>query len=83
LFGLRNELGRSRIGITVTRKFGGSVLRNRSKRIVREIFRRNRSAFGVSYDFVVNVRSGALKRPYRELERELTGLAERLSGSAS
>lgn len=79
LFGLRNELGRSRLGITVTRKFGGAVLRNRSKRIVREIFRRNRDAFGASCDFVVNVRTGALKRPYGELERELTGLAERLA----
>jgi len=79
LFGIRTELGRSRLGITVTRKFGGAVLRNRSKRIVREIFRRNRDAFGVSCDFVVNVRSGALKRPYGELERELTALAERLA----
>jgi ribonuclease P protein component len=72
-------LERSRLGITVTRKFGGAVLRNRSKRIVREIFRRNRDAFGASCDFVVNVRTGALMRPYGELERELTGLAERLA----
>jgi len=78
LFGARNELGRSRLGITVTRKFGGAVLRNRSKRIVREIFRRNRGAFGASCDFVVNVRTGALTRPYLELERELMGLAQRL-----
>jgi RNase P protein component len=46
---------------------------------VREIFRRNRDAFGASCDFVVNVRTGALARPYGELERELTGLAERLA----
>jgi len=75
-------LGRSRLGITVTRKFGGAVLRNRSKRIVREIFRRNRDAFGVACDFVVNVRTGALERPYGELERELTDLAVRLSRMA-
>ena len=78
LFGLRNELGRSRLGITVTRKFGGAVLRNRSKRIVREIFRRNKGAFGASCDFVVNVRTGALARGYQALERELTELSERL-----
>lgn len=46
---------------------------------MREIFRRNRDAFGASCDFVVNVRTGALMRPYGELERELTGLAERLA----
>src|SRR5262245_49097419 len=82
LFGIRNELGRSRVGITVTRKFGGAVLRNRSKRIVRAICRRNRDAFSASCDFVVNVRTGALTRPYGELERELTGLAQRLVRAA-
>ena len=62
----------------MTRKFGGAVLRNRSKRIVREIFRRNKGAFGASCDFVVNVRTGALARGYQALERELTELSERL-----
>src|SRR6478672_7888645 len=42
VFVLPNGIGRSRLGLTVTRKFGGAVKRNRNKRIVREIFRRNR-----------------------------------------
>lgn len=37
-----NQLGRSRIGITVTKKVGPAVTRNRIKRLVREYFRLNR-----------------------------------------
>ena len=77
VFVLPNDLGRSRLGLTVTRKFGPAVTRNRYKRIVREIFRRNRAAFGGTRDYVVNIRSGAAKKTYAALERELVGLVER------
>ena len=72
IFVLANgELGRSRLGLTVTRKFGGAVERNRSKRIVREIFRKNRGVFADKDDYIVNIRSGASLKSYQELEREL------------
>jgi ribonuclease P protein component len=38
---LPGKTGRSRLGITVTRKVGGAVKRNRIKRLVREFFRRD------------------------------------------
>lgn len=72
VFALPNTLGRSRLGLTVTRKFGNAVLRNRHKRIVREIFRKNRVAFDDARDYVINIRSSAAGRPYRLLESELT-----------
>lgn len=71
VFMLPNSLGRSRLGMTVTRKFGSAVMRNRYKRIVREIFRKNRDIFGDARDFVVNIRSGAAERAYATLEEEL------------
>lgn len=83
IFVLPNEAGRSRLGLTVTRKFGGAVLRNRSKRVIREIFRNNRETFGDSLDYVVNVRAPAAGRDYALLERELLKLAARASGRAS
>ncbi len=67
----------------MTRKFGGAVLRNRSKRVIREIFRNNRETFGDSLDYVVNVRAPAAGRDYASLERELLKLAARASGRAS
>jgi ribonuclease P protein component len=71
VFARPNGIGRARLGLTVTRKFGGSVQRNRVKRIVREIFRKNRAAFGTACDFVVNARSAGADRTYAELETEL------------
>ena len=44
LFIARNALGRPRLGITVTRRLGGAVRRNRAKRLIREIFRRYKPA---------------------------------------
>jgi ribonuclease P protein component len=48
----RGDGGESRLGITVTRKVGGAVRRNRIKRLVREWFRSRRSEFG-SCDLVL------------------------------
>ncbi|SCY83686.1 ribonuclease P protein component [Desulfoluna spongiiphila] len=42
---LENNLQTSRIGITVSKKVGGAVTRNRIKRIVREYFRKNGRQF--------------------------------------
>jgi ribonuclease P protein component len=42
----------TRLGVTVTRKVGGAVVRNRIKRYVREAFRRNRESFPPGLDMV-------------------------------
>lgn len=77
VFAMPNALGRSRLGLTVTRKFGCAVLRNRYKRIVREIFRRNRQVFGDRRDYIVNIRPSAAARSFTALESELLSIAER------
>lgn len=65
----------ARLGITVTKRVGPSVLRNRARRVVREAYRRHRASFA-GYDMVVNVKSGAtLTR--REMEQELLNLFRR------
>ena len=51
LFVMANQLNVGRLGIAATRKLGGAVLRNRAKRLIREVFRRNKIAPG--YDVVV------------------------------
>ncbi len=74
VFALPNDAGGCRLGITVTRKSGGAVERNRVRRLVREAFRRHRERLGPALDLVVNIRPGAERRTYRELEAELVGL---------
>jgi ribonuclease P protein component len=61
----------SRIGITATRKLGPAVLRNRIKRVVREIFRRSVPASLTPLDVVINVRTSALKVSYDRLSDDL------------
>src|SRR5213080_1658425 len=51
LFLLANTLGVGRLGIAATRKLGGAVERNRAKRLIREVFRRNKIASG--FDVIV------------------------------
>jgi len=54
-----SELSWPRIGITVSRKVGNSVYRNRIKRLIREFFRNNRDLF-LSADYNIIARSGAV-----------------------
>lgn len=63
----------SRLGITVTRRIGNSVVRNRLKRRVREIFRRHRATIRKDLLIVVNVAPPAVSMPYAEIEREILG----------
>jgi len=59
-----------RIGITVSRKVGNSVYRNRIKRLVREFFRNNRDLF-LSADYNIIARSGAVKLGFDDVCQEL------------
>jgi ribonuclease P protein component len=65
---LRNTRGFSRLGIAATRKLGGAVVRNRAKRLVRELFRRGEIPAGL--DIVVIPRPDMLDADFRTLESE-------------
>lgn len=54
---LKNKLGANRLGITVGKKFGNSVQRNRMKRLIRENYRLIEKNLCCSYDVVVVARS--------------------------
>jgi ribonuclease P protein component len=51
----------ARLGITVTRKFGNAVARNRAKRLMREVFRRYPQWFPNGIDLVVIPKTSAAR----------------------
>jgi ribonuclease P protein component len=69
-----NGLSRTRLGITVPLHLGKAVVRNRVKRRLREVFRRNRTAIPAGWDIVLNPRPGAAKAPFATLVREILRL---------
>ncbi len=66
-----NSLSFFCLGITVSRKVGGSVARNRVKRIVREFFRLNKSRIEKGIDIVVIAKREAAGKGFVEVSREL------------
>jgi ribonuclease P protein component len=70
VFSRPNGLAADRIGITVTKKVGGSVERNLLKRRVREIYRRFGPARGCQ-DVVVNLKREAVAASFTALRDDL------------
>ena len=70
LFVQKNACGRPRLGITVSRRIGSAVRRNRAKRLLREIFRRHKRELA-DVDIVVNGRASLPTSDYHRLEAEL------------
>ena len=69
---------RPRLGLSVSRRVGGAVDRNRIRRRLREIFRRNRDLFGEhGGDLVINARPPAAQASFTELRDEYRALVGR------
>ena len=64
----------SRFGISVKKGLGGAVVRNRIRRRVREILRRNRTEIPTGWDIVIHPRSSVAQAPFTPLETELVRL---------
>jgi len=66
-----NELGLRRVGLSVSRKVGKAVKRNRIKRVLREIFRRHKELFPQGHDVIFIPKAAILHRSQDEILRDL------------
>lgn len=77
LYARRNRSGQNRVGITVSKKLGKAVVRNRVRRRLREVYRLNEEKFQPGWDIVVVARSRAVDATFSKLEEGYLSLAKK------
>ncbi|MBM6949149.1 ribonuclease P protein component [Mordavella massiliensis] len=79
MYEMENGLGKNRLGVSVSKKVGNSIVRHRLTRLIRESYRLNEEMFPCGRDIVVIARVSAKGKGYREIESALLHLG-RLHG---
>lgn len=77
LYARKNRTDTNRVGITVSKKLGHAVVRNRVRRRLREVYRLNEENFQPGWDIVVVARTKAVSCDFSALTKAYLSLAEK------
>ena len=77
LYARKNRTSTNRVGITVGKKLGGAVVRNRVRRRLREVYRLNEERFTPGWDIVVVARTRSISADFGKLTESYLSLAEK------
>ena len=77
LYARKNRLDTNRIGITVSKKLGHAVVRNRTRRRLREVYRLNEEKFQPGWDLVVVARTRSVDASFDQLTKSYLKLAKK------
>ncbi len=78
IYYIDNDLNRKRFGITVSKKLGNAVKRNKIKRQLKNIIDKNEKIFQNSKDYIIIVRRGILNCNFQEIEISLIELVSKI-----
>lgn len=76
MYVLENKTDRNRLGISVSKKVGNSVVRHRVTRLIRESYRLQEDMFNSGLDMVVIARKSAKDKTCQEIESALLHLGK-------
>ena len=76
MYVLENNLGINRIGISVSKKVGNSVVRHRVTRLIRESYRLHENIFNSGLDIVIVARKSTFDVGFTEIESALLHLSK-------
>jgi len=76
MYVMDNQSEKNRLGISVSKKVGNSVVRHRLKRLIRESYRLHEQEFQTGLDIVVVARVSAKDRDYAQIESALLHLGK-------
>lgn len=74
LYIYRNNSEYNRLGVTVSKKVGKSVARNRIKRLIKESYRLNSNDINKGYDLIFIARNPANGKSYKEIHKAVLNL---------
>ena len=77
LYARRNRSDKNRVGITVGKKLGHAVVRNRVRRRIREIYRLNEARFTPGWDIVVVARTRCVEADFGKMTSAFLSLAQK------
>ena len=77
LYVRKNRTATNRVGITVSKKLGHAVVRNRVRRRLREVYRLHEDQFCPGYDIVLVARTRAIRADFGTLTDACLSLAEK------
>ena len=74
MYVIENNMNINRLGISVSKIVGNSIVRHRLTRLIRESYRIKEECFKCGLDIVVIARAGAKGRAYKDIESALMHL---------
>ncbi|MBQ7265095.1 MAG: ribonuclease P protein component [Firmicutes bacterium] len=77
IYSVKNGCEENRVGISVSKKVGNSVVRSRVTRLIRESYRAKEKCVRTGYDIVVIARASAKDASFHDVESALTHLLKK------